>query len=315
MTLTDSEKAALKMIQAEGVEENFSGKTRKERPRTPFYKLLNCSPKATDEERADFRPGIRIGDDVVDKVNAVILYTSDGRKLVKKVEGKFTTTCCSYDGESPAPKIESPECSKLTTDGLAGILAKFKGYDKAKVDAKVAELTEDGALRFCSIKTANDFIPMCPKSRWNEDAGVAGPCKPCVHLFAYDLDRKVVFKMELTGRSISSNKKFTSPLAIYRKWLGQNRVNCYSFKVELQPAKDGAFYHLDILSYTPLLDAEERARIKQLAHDTFEGYQRNANWTPDAKKQEEAPQPVAKDSTVQEALGDDDLADDVEEFD
>lgn len=312
MGLSEAEKAALKDIKADGMEDNFSGKARAERPKTPFYKLLNCSPKATDEERAAFTPGIRVGDDVVSKINAVILYTSDGRKLVRKVEGKFTTTCCSYDGESPAPKIESPECAKLTTDGLVGILSKFKGYDKVKVDAKVAELTEDGALRFCSIKTANDYIPMCPKARWNEDAGVAGPCKPCVHMFAYDLDRNVVFKMELTGRSISANKKFSSPLAEYRKWLGQNRVNCYAFKVELLPAKDGAFYHLDIQSYIPLVDADERARMKQLAHDTFERYQRSANWTPKTQEQEQAPPVVVDNAPIKEALGDDDLAEDVD---
>jgi len=328
MGLSEAEKAALREIQSEGTESQFTGRTKLERPKTPFYKLLNCSPNATDKERAAFKPGIRISEDcIAQSIRAVILYTSDGRKLVKKVGGKFATTCCSYDGESPAPKIAAPECNKLTSEGLVNILSKFKGYDKAKIEAKVAELTEDNALAFCSIKTANGFIPMCPKARWNEDAGTSGPCKPLVHLFGFDIERQTVFKMELTGRSIASDKRFTSPLALYRKWLGQKRVNCYAFTVELSPAKDGAFYHLNVENYTPIIDAEERARMKAMAHETYERFQRNASWTPSKQSEEgaeEAPQKTAapapkvapkatgrEDDYVGTALGEDDLPDDV----
>lgn len=329
MGLSDSERVALKEIQKEGFEEAFSGRAK---PKLPFYKLLNLSPNSSPEQMTAFEPGIRLDNgELAQEIKAVILVTFDGRRLTKKVDGKFQTTCCSFDGEVPAPKIVEPECKKLGVEGLVAILSKFKGYDKTKIDEKVAELTEGSdKLTFCSIKTAQDYIPICPKARWNTEAEVAGPCKQVVHLFAYDIERSQVFKMELTGRSIMTGKKFQSPLAKYRKWLGQQRVNCYSFAVVLSPAKDGNFYHLDVKDYKPIEKADNRSRMKALAHEFYERYMRSAAWTPDMAKKVEAveiqpeikPEPKPKaapkaareDDYVEAALGGDPLPDDFESF-
>lgn len=291
MAISDAERLAiLNDIRSEGQVSGFSEKVAGRRPKTPVYRLLNPSPNSTDEERAEFKPGIKIGEEVVNELKCVVLFVADGRRLKRKIDGKHQTTCMSFDGESPAPRIKEPECQKLTTEGLVNIISKFRGYDKAKIESKVKELTEDSpSLKFCSIKTARDFIPLCPKARFNEDAGVMGPCKAVVSLYAYDIKRKQVFRMELSGKSIRNDKKFQSPLASYRKFIGQQRVNYFSFVVTLAPVKDGGYYYLDFKDYMPIAKPENREEMKQLAVEQREGFERMVSWAPGQNAEVQAP--------------------------
>lgn len=260
----------------------------------PTYKVWNPNPT----EKGDATPGIVMttvevkGDEkikhkeVVDSVKAVILYQSPGRKLARGTGKTFQVACQSHDGLRPSLRVEAPLCRKLTAEDVASVFSQWKGYDQARVSAKVQEVTEHtGKLQFCSLKTNDGFIRLCPYAKKDPDTGRAGACKEHIFVHCYDLEREREFKMELTGRSIERGN-FTSPFHEFFKGLreqgpvinGKPRgLPCFAFSVTMSSAPSGGFFYLNVTNPTPIESAEERSRYKVKAEKAREAYEKDAH--------------------------------------
>lgn len=272
----------------------------------PTYKVWNANPKSAS---ATPTPGIVMttttgrGEEktknveVVQTVKAVILFRSPGRRKNRGSGATFRTECESHgyvlDGKGdkmrPSLKIQEPLCRKATAQDLAQTFSQWKGYDQAKVDAKIQEVTDGtGQLQVCGLKTSSGgFIPLCPKVKWND--GDKPTCSPYLHVAAYDVERKRQFRMELTGRSMQNDNKFISPFFEFFKFLRKAKTDgatCFEYTVELAPLQNGAFYLLDVRNYEKIEDEKVLAEMEHMALESRERWMNQASWLP--KEQYEA---------------------------
>ena len=318
-----TDKEIFDAIAAEGYEEGFSGDREYSEPKFApreqvSYKVwnnspANPSPTATPGIVMKVKkpiPGAKKGEprygpaetEVVAKVRAVILYTSDGRELGRGQGAQYQTVCSSHDGEVPSVRISKPLCRSVTADDLAQTFSQWKGFDKAKVDAKVADVTQgSGKLSVCGLKTKDGFITLCPYGRKDPVTGVKASCKQHIFVHAYDIDRKREFVMKLTGSSIQTGK-FIAPYHEFFKFLrsagpvgedGKAKgLPCYAFRVDLAPLQDKAFYLLNVTNWKPIESAENRAEMKDRALAAREAYDRQAAFL--SKEQYEANKQAAR---------------------
>lgn len=294
--MTNDNNDLLAQIRSEVTDSDFVPEST-ERPKTPFYRVANRDPNKEYNEKNPFLPGIVIAKDQppVESVHAVILFSNNARKWQKKVSGKMELACCSYDGLTPAPRIKEPACRKLDAAGVSAVLGKFRGYDEAKIQTTTNDLTEGtGKLQFCALRTKTGGIPICPKARYDEEEGKSGPCKPYVYAVGYDLERKTLFRMDISNSSLRAQKgdKPASPFLQYRAWLAQNRLPYYAIGVKLSAVKDGQFYTLNVSDFAPVAELEVRHQLKQMADAAKESYGRTAAFVPmteeeKAKREEE----------------------------
>jgi len=298
-TFSAEDLAAIKEIAGEDHDPDFSGpqsasSEKKRFTKSPFYKLLNPTPGGPALEKAGIRMDTYNAEgekqqEVVEKVRAVILYASDIRTFKRGKQGEIA--CQSFNGVQPAPRIVAPPCKKLDSDGVAAVIQRFRGMTEARITEQVAELTGGtGVLSFCTIKTkTGGYIPVCPMARYDEERGTAGPCKPGISILAFDVDRKRVFKMELSGRNVRDDKKMRSPFQSFRHMLGEARVPSYAFVVELtavpdaEPGAAQVFYTLGVKA-KPITKPENRKEMAEKAIEARDLYMRIANWVkkPDA---------------------------------
>lgn len=242
--------------------------------------------------------------EIVQSVSCVILFASHGRKLATGKGAQHRIVCQSHDGHGPSVRIAEPLCRRTTSEDVANVLAQWKGYDKAKIEGVVGELTQGcGKLQFCGIKkNTGETIPLCPFARRDAITGQSAACKPHIHVSAYDIDNKREFEMTLTGSSIANNQKFISPFYEFFKFLRnqgpivdgkQAGEPNFAYSVTLSAIKDGAYYLLGISNYTPL-DAETRSAMRERAIAARESYEKFAHWVPGAKViQAASQQPVS----------------------
>lgn len=288
-----SEQDLLNQIAAEA-EPGFSGQNEYEKRRDrepskmmPVYKVWNKNPKWDEAKQGPqpMTPGMLMitqnGEEKerehTEKVQAVILYTSQGRRLETGMGKNFRVLCQSHDGINPSVRIDEPLCRQAKTSDLVRIMSKWKGMDQAKIDARIKELTDDsGSLQVCGLKVANGAIELCPFARRNELTNKKGDCTPHIYVQAFDIKRKRLFKMELTGKAIY-NSNFISPYHEFFKYLRQagpkgDGLPCYAFVVDLSSATDGSTNYLNITNWRPIENAANRNEMKELAIKAKDGY-------------------------------------------
>lgn len=315
--------------------------------RSPVYKVWNANPQNPGaeptpgivmttfkfrENNAEGRPQFDKEIEVVEGVNAVLLFSSFGRELNRGSGKTFGTVCSSHDGVTPSVKISKPLCGKTTAEDVAAVFSKWRGYDHAKVAAKVSEVTEDGKLSVCGIKAKDGFIMLCPHAseKKDEDTGQRGPCRPHIFVKAYDVDRKREFQMQLAGGSIQSGK-FIAPYHSFFKFLQEQtkEVNgktlnppSYVYQVRLSPLPVRANFVLNVSNYTPIEDKETRLAMRDRAVRAKEMYEKRASYgpfknTPTPPKTDpppatvsfakQAPPAEAEDPLVSNAFDEDDI--------
>lgn len=275
-------------------------------PTLPTYKVWNSNPKApgaTPTPGVVMRTMTREGErsvyqnEVVESVRVVFLYRSIGRK----VEGQDGGIKCQSHGyvldpegkkARPSLKITEPFCRDATAADLAKVFSEWKGFDAAKVDAKIQEVTEGtGCLQVCGLKAKDgSLIALCPSARWTKVGrkNVKPDCKPHVFVVGYDLERNREFKMELTGGSIQADQRYTSPFANFFASLRgkpEGKNVCFAYEVTLGFKANGAFYVLDVHSAKELPEAD-RSQMEVRALDARDRYLRSAMWL--SKEQYEA---------------------------
>lgn len=310
--LSSEEQALIKEIQGEGGD-LIPEAVAQARTQSVYYKLRNPSPGGAPLTPGEEGFSMIVGRDpatnepIIEhapKLSAVILYAADVRTFRRGKQGEVV--CQSYNGEQPAPKIENPPCEKLTADGVAAIIGKFRGMEKAKVDSRVAELVDtQGKLSFCTIKTATGgFIPLCPMARYDEERGAAGPCKPGVSLMCYDVVNQRMFSMEIGGRNIDNRPAKFAPYQAFRSFCGNNRVPMHAFVCTFTAVPDGGaspYYTLG-LSWKPIAKPENRKEMEDKALEAREAFMRKATWVPKPKDDGEgmvAPKPEPKQRQIQ----------------
>ena len=281
----------------------------------PYYKVWNANPQNPGAERT---PGIvmsvKDGDswtnEIVPRLRAVILYTSFGRSW--QVDNGKTVKCQSHDGKQPAlAHLKNAPCGKLTSEDVATVLLGWKNADKAKVDAQVAELTEDGKLSFCGISIKGkpgEIIPLCPMARANKAEDIKVRCKPYIFMHCYDLDRQREFKMTLTGQSTYNNDRFISPFHTFMASLakrGQDGkpIKSFNVEVELSTSPNGAMFYLNLKELS-FLSPDIRTEMKNRAVAAYEEYQKNAHRLSKEeyeKNKSSQTQPQAQATSVQQA--------------
>lgn len=263
------------------------------------YKIWNANPEYPD---ADKTPGVVMttkeykGKDekgeavyekkveVVESVRAIILFSSAGRELGRGRKASFRVVCSSHDGEHPSLRIDQPLCGKATSEDVAKIISQWKGYDEAKINAKVKEVTEGGKLAVCGLKAKSGHIMLCPYARKDPDTGQFGGCKSHIYVRGYDLDREREFDLKLTGASID-NGQFIAPyhqffmyLAATGKEVSGRKVGlpCYFFEVKLSALPRKAFFLANVSDYTPVRDKPLREKMKGMAEAAKERYLKQA---------------------------------------
>lgn len=296
-----SEQDILNQIAAEA-EPGFAGtndyEKRRERESSnilPVYKVWNPNIKwnAARDGEQPITPGMVMNTtyfendepkkerEIVDKVIAVILYTSHGRKLETGQGQSFRTICSSHDGQTPSARIDEPLCRQSTTQDLVRIMSGWRGMDQAKIDARIKEVTNDaGQLMVCGLKASNGTIELCPYAKRNAVTNKQGDCKPHIYVQAYDIKKERQFKMELTGKAIW-NGKFIAPFHEFFQYLRKaspqtGGLPCYAFVVELSAATDGSTYYLNVTNWKPISQLENRNKMKELALKAREGYEKQA---------------------------------------
>lgn len=296
-------------IRAESTGENAGDlEYRNERSKVPtkraaFYKVWNADPKVVynDETGPKRTPGIvmvtnegtkdnpKKVTEVVDKVRAVILFKSEARKLARGSGPNWRIACQSHDGCHPSLRIEQPLCRKTKAQDLAQIFSQWKGFDEAKVNAKVQEVTDGtGELQICGLKTKNGVLTLCPFAKKDPDTGQAGACKSYIYLHCWDIDRQREFKMELGGKNTYASEKFTSPIHEFFKFLRSSEhkdsegnpkgLDCFSFVVEFSPKKTEANYYLDVTNIRPIEQSSNRQDMRERAQRVKQLYEQDSLW-------------------------------------
>ncbi len=254
-------------------------------PRTYYkYKVWNANPQKPDAPRT---PGIVMvsetgrGEDrvkeveVVDSVRAVILFKSTGRELARGSGKAFRTVCSSFGGDAPSAGIDKPLCKKANAQDLAQIFSQWKGFDQAKVDAKIAEVTDEtGHLKICGLKTKDGHINLCPFARKDPDTGQAGACKSHVYLLCYDLDRKREFTMQLGSKNTWSGEKYTSPILSFYKEVHKGDRDSYEYEVELLPELNGSNFILGVKKLNEITEQHELDNLHARAVNAAESYRK-----------------------------------------
>jgi len=292
-----TDKDLLDEIAGEAVEgfagEGRFGERKEFTPPLPRYRVNNRNPfnPASNE---GFVPGIKMTvvtgtkdarvkqEDTVERVQAVILYSSHGRKLETGSGASFRTVCQSHDGSVPSVRVDAPLCRQATSNDLVRILSKWKGYDAAKIDAKIKEITDgEGKLTVCGLKSASGGIPLCPFATKNPVTGKKGDCTPHFYVQAYDIKLKRQFQMELTGKAMWESKTFVAPIHQFFQFLrsqGKDKVGlpCYAFVVDLTAVSDDKYYYLGVSNWRPISDVNNRNEMKQLAMLAKSNYEKQA---------------------------------------
>jgi len=310
-------------IAAEGFDPQFSGALsysgnvgKAEREATYYqYKVWNPNPKKPE---ATPTPGIVMMTtkikgqqrektiEVVPKVKAVLLFASPGRKLTRaggaavcsahttsRIEGSIFTH------QIPSVRIKDPLCRRASASDIATILSQWKGYDQAKIDAAVKELTEGGKLQACGIQAKDGFIPLCPYARKDPVTGKRGDCKAHFYVVAWDIERSREFTMELTGQTIENSNRFIAPFHEFWKFIrtaGPKKDNastglpCYAFSLDISSLTIGDFNIVNIANWKPVAKAENRKQMAEKAKGAAERYQKAASKlsTEDWKAQRDA---------------------------
>lgn len=261
-------------------------------PRPPFYKVINANPQKPGEA---ITPGIQMitkeGEnkktETVPSLTAVILFQSAARVLGRGTGKDFKVVCSSNDGISPAVSIDNPLCRKATSQDVAKIISGWKGMDKAKVDAKLADVAPNGVLNCCGIAAGDGSIPLCPYARKDEATGQKGACKPKVYVRAFDIERNREFEMDLSGKSIESWAKFISPFWEFIYFLRTKKHPCFAYQVKLSVAPNGAYWYLNVSNPTPLASKELIDDMENRAYSAREAYLKRASYLSKEKYQEQ----------------------------
>ena len=294
------------------------------------YRVFNLPPAPSKKQVESYQPGIKMTKsvkqpdntylkthEVVKEINAVILYASQARTLKG---GNGRPLCQSSDGVAPSLTVEKPLCGKATTEDLVKIIGKWKGMDKAKVDAKVKELTSNDRLKVCGIKTATGVIALCPYATRDAFTGKKGECVPLVKLTCYDIDRKRIFEMELSKEAIALNK-FTK--ADYHKFMefAQEEGNpCYNYKITLYPKKEtiekiGLSYYSAGFTNPEYVQSPLKEKLVDLAHKARDMYIRKS--LPKEQRQQQEQQNVrtaAAEPEVQEPVIEESVIDELDKM-
>lgn len=209
--------------------------------------------------------------EIAQSVNAVLLYSSMARNLSTGMGKNFRSLCSSDDGITPSLKVSKPLCSSLTAEALAETLSQWKGFDKAKVDAKLEELTQGGKLKVCGLKTATGSITLCPYGRKNPVTGKKGDCEPLQKLFLYDLDRKRTFTMDLSGSSIRFFEDKVADYHLFMQHVSRMQASCFNFSFTLAPKDEKGYYSTGFSNYIQLDEAVSE-KMKELAFKARDRY-------------------------------------------
>ncbi len=223
--------------------------------------------------------------EVIDQVNAVILYHS----LQRTLKGNKGAPICRSHGSpeetktvGPSASIDSPLCRQATAADVVKVIGAFKGFDQARINATIAETVDgSGCLKACGMKTRDGMIPLCPAARKNPITGQSAACKESRYVIAYDIDRDQLFKMELGFSSIKSDQRYVAPFPQFLNFLrtsGPKKdgktvgLASYMFTVRLSSLQDGAFFLLNVQNQGVISSKETRETMKQKAIAAKEGY-------------------------------------------
>ncbi len=211
----------------------------------------------------------------VPEVRAVLLYWSPMRTLRKGKKGEVR--CSSHDGVVPSVGIDDPLCRLTTAEDLVQIFSKWKNFDQTKIDAKLEAVTENGKLTVCGIDTGKGCIRLCPFSKKDPNTGAPPACKESVVLFGYDVDRELVFRMELTGKSMRNDANFVSPFFAFLEQAHSAGKSLFNYMVTLKPAENDKYWYLDIADVMPIAGPEMAAEMEKQAEETRERFEKLAS--------------------------------------
>lgn len=273
------------------------------------YKIWNPDPKRPD---AAVTPGVIMAHkdasgakttEVVESVQAVILYASQSRLLKGNATTDWRPICQSHDGHAPSTRVLQPLCRKATAADVAEVVGAWKNFDEAKVSGVVQEVAPGGKLDFCGMQLKNgDVIPLCPYARVDPVTQKLGPCRKFLYLHCYDIERGREFTVELGGKAIQHDKKCKASIHDFYKFLeSKGNLPSYAFRIRFEALRDGEtpYYMANFRGWQPIADATNRAAMKSRAEDAKESYERQAAWRPQDKvvtataSQSGAAQPVA----------------------
>lgn len=289
---------------------DYNSRKKESRPPMPRYSVWNPNPQDLNAKKT---PGIVITKksgniktrEIVDKVRAVILYSSPTRQLGRGSGDNFKVVCQSHDGVEPSLRVAEPLCRRVNAQDIARVFSNWKGYDEARVHAQVDEVTRGGTnLQVCGLKGATGLITLCPFGKKDEVTGQAAACKQMMFVHALDLDRGLEFAMSLKGGSLSYTEKYVAPLHIFFKLLRDQEVvengvkrgvPCHAYEVTLSALPSGNYYVLNVSDYKYIEDENERNKLHEKALEARNRYLASAFWTPEknpAKQEPKFPSPV-----------------------
>lgn len=275
---------------------NYEGGRAAPRPILARYKVWNPNPQnleapktpgivmtVTTKTKVNGKDEYTYTDEIVESVNAVLLFSSPGRKLAG---AKGAVICSSHDGVVPSLRIDQPLCRDTSAADVAKVFSQWKGYDEAKVKDAVKEATENSdQLKICGLKGSNGMITLCPYGKKDQRTGQAPACKQNIFVHGYDIDRKREFKMVLTGGSISYGN-FIAPYHEFYKFLRtQGPVNngrasglpSYIYSVRLSSLPNRAYFVLNVKDYKLIEQAENRQDMKARAQKAKEMWEKDAH--------------------------------------
>lgn len=234
--------------------------------------------------------------EIVDSVRAVILFTSHLRALGRGAGQNYRTVCESNDGESPSLRVEKPLCRQTKAEDLVQIFKNWKGYDEAKITAKIGQVTEGGTLKVCGIPVPGGFIDLCPFSNKvkNPITGQAGPCVQKIRLYGYDTQRDRMFTMDLTGNSIVYNLKYKAPFHEFTAMCAKEDKPFTDFEVtltskpNLSASGEPRGYYLDWLDLGNSPE-DKRELLQQKAQKAAEQHDR---WEAQVRPKAAQPGPI-----------------------
>ena len=296
-------------VSAEGYDEaqtpfGSTGKTMKSFTKYPKVKVWNPDPSKPGAERT---PGLVVSTPtmtgrtaegkeiytwdkiIVPTVKAVLLYATPARRLATGQGAQHRTVCQSHDGHVPSLRIDKPLCQRATSEDVAAILSQWKGFDKAKLEERIQEVTlGSNKLSFCGLKKSNgDTIPLCPLARKDSITGQQGACRPHIYIKAYDLGNNREFEMELTGSSIRNDARYISPFHEFFKYIRSagkpvdgrpTGLPYYIFEVDLTAQPNNQYFVLGVSGAKILESSDLRADMKARALTAEEDYQRSASF-------------------------------------
>lgn len=165
---------------------------------------------------------------IVPEIRAVLLFFAPKKRAFTfKPKPDLTKTVAAYD--------------------LIQIMSQFPGYTKTRIDTAV------GAIKAGKL-VVNGLPDLCPIEI---DDSVEGydPMTSSLLVKGYDIDNSREFNLELTGKSVKSDQRYTAPFWEFIRFLraqpplaGDDIGRAtYEYLVTLKPGSpDNLYYYLDV---------------------------------------------------------------------